>query len=351
MKLRYIFFTIFTFYHASIGAMEVKTPFGPLEIQDPMVLELIQMPLFQRLKGLAYLGLHANLDPVTTYSRYDHIMGILYIIQHLPVSQQEKANILAPHMTEMALIDDPFSVDAQTASEQREHREKILKDHQIQGALNTYNLSLDEVMDHLHKSLVIHTQFPSPFDYLEYILHFGILKGKITPEEAETVIKDLQYDESQKIIYFKTMDIAKKVGTLSLEITKIQQQEPERLAVYHWLKEMRNHALKRNFLTLDDLYQKTDAEILRMLEETEDAIIESLFDKIKTPTEGFEVTEDDGRLVHKDVIHFPVRYYPLDPWVETKNFPQPLTNIDSNFQEAYNLIIRDQAGVLLQFTN
>lgn len=346
-----LLFIAYAAYGTSVYGSNIITPFGLLEIKDPAVKELIQSTAFQRLKKLTYLGLHSNLDPIVTYSRYDHTIGVLFIMEHLPIPQQEKVTLMLRHMAHIALLDSPLALDAQVSADQTEKSIEFLKKHNIHIFLKKYNLSFDEVIDDIHRSFIISSQFPSPFDYMEYILHFGILKGKITPEEVTTVISNLSYDEPEKMLYFKSLDIAKKVGMLSLKITKFQQKEIERLVIYHWLKQMIDYALSKNLLTQDDLYEKTDAEILRILGDTKDFQIAQLFEKIKIPSHGFQViTSISHTMGNKNMVHFPVKYHPLDPKIWIKNSMESLTNIDSNFQEAYNLIIDNQDGILIQFT-
>jgi len=348
MRFLYILWISLLFWQAPACGERLKTPFGSMKIEDPLLGEVLHSSFMERLKGITYLGAHSQLDSPLSYSTYDHMMGILYIIQDLNLSQQETINLLAPHFTSKALIRHPLKMEAQAASDQRSIQESLLKKNHLPGLLKTHKISFDEAMDRLYTHLRASSPFPHIIDQLEYIFHMSILKGKLTPQEAQEIIKDLEYEESQKILFFKTLASAQKVGTLSLELIHFQKEDPTPLALYHWLTQLMDHGIKQHIIILQDLYEKTDAEILRILGDTQDPILMALLEKMKDPKNQFSVLSDkDAHLASPSSVFFPMKYFPLNPWVQINSL-ELLTHIDSSFQEAYNLISEDQSGILIQ---
>lgn len=55
--------------------------YGTVEIQDPVILELIQSPTLQRLKGIDQAGYYDEHFPDSKHTRFEHSMGVYLLLK------------------------------------------------------------------------------------------------------------------------------------------------------------------------------------------------------------------------------------------------------------------------------
>jgi HD superfamily phosphohydrolase len=73
-----------------LDATQIQTFYGSSEVEEPVLLELIESPAFQRLKyihqyGVAYYTTHSE-----EYTRYDHSLGVFAILRAKNCSLEEQ---------------------------------------------------------------------------------------------------------------------------------------------------------------------------------------------------------------------------------------------------------------------
>jgi hypothetical protein len=64
--------------------------YGPQTIEEPVLVELIEAPEMQRLKGIGQFGMPPHLLPLPSYSRFEHSLGVMLLLRHLDASLEEQ---------------------------------------------------------------------------------------------------------------------------------------------------------------------------------------------------------------------------------------------------------------------
>lgn len=64
-----------------LSAKQIDTFYGPIEVQEPVLLELIDSPAFKRLKGVHQYGVAYYTTHREEYNRYDHSIGVFTILR------------------------------------------------------------------------------------------------------------------------------------------------------------------------------------------------------------------------------------------------------------------------------
>ena len=64
--------------------------YGEIEIKEPVILELINSPTLQRLRGIDQSGYFEPYFPGTVYSRFEHSMGVFILLKKYNASTEEQ---------------------------------------------------------------------------------------------------------------------------------------------------------------------------------------------------------------------------------------------------------------------
>ena len=83
-----IFFLLFFPYH--LVAAQIHTFYGPVEVEEPVILELIESPIFQRLKAIHQYGVSYYTTHREEYTRYEHSLGVFAILRAKNASLEEQ---------------------------------------------------------------------------------------------------------------------------------------------------------------------------------------------------------------------------------------------------------------------
>src|SRR5205823_11476012 len=95
--------------------------YGDVTIDDPRLLALIACPTFQRLKGIRQAGPSAFAFPFKTVTRYEHSLGVYWLLRRLDADLREQVAGLLHDISHTAFS---HAVDFVFASEEQNHPEQ-----------------------------------------------------------------------------------------------------------------------------------------------------------------------------------------------------------------------------------
>lgn len=84
------FIALFLFVTSILLSETVETFYGPVEVKEPVLLELIQSPAMQRLKHVNQYGVAFFTTHREEYTRYDHSLGVFAILRKNNASLEEQ---------------------------------------------------------------------------------------------------------------------------------------------------------------------------------------------------------------------------------------------------------------------
>jgi len=259
--------------------------YGDEEIKEPVLLELINSPTLQRLKGISQQGMPREFYHREVFSRFDHSIGVLLLLRKLGASLNEQiAGVLhdISHTAFSHVIDwvigDPSKED---------HQDNIfldfLKKSEIPFILEKHSISLESTSD-LESFTLLEKEAPSLCaDRIDYSLRELIDLGY--EKKVKFLVSNLTSVKGQ--VVFKTKEAAEDFGKSYAKLQREHWAGNEAKARYHILAEILRIALDEKHLSLED-FHRTDEEILAILANTDNKDILNGLNRLKN---GFTIKE------------------------------------------------------------
>ena len=337
LKLAYVCFFILLFHFnlkiESKGESRlIETIYGVLEISDPVMLELINSDVVQRLKKIDQYGLFKD----KSFSRYDHSIGVLALLKKFGASREEKITGLlhdASHTVFSHVGDKVFKVAEQKYSYQDCIHVGYLRQTVVVEILKKYNISFDVVNCKCKTYRMLEQDLPNVcIDRLEYNLRGGLVEGLISKEDIVQILADVRFENGR--YFFTNMDLAKKFSEIPLYLTENVWGSCDGFVTHVFLAHALLRAVKIGLISLHDIHFSTDDIILKVLEESRDEVIredvKNCFNSKKLYSMGSNSEFDN---------HFLCKFRGIDPWIklETEDFKR-LTEVNKNYSQYYNLV-------------
>jgi uncharacterized protein len=315
--------------------MSIETFHGTLTLDDALIIELIKSPAMQRLKNIRQYGsadyvIKHNHD----YTRFEHSLGVLYILHKHGASRQEQiagllhdvSHTVFSHTTE-ELLNKSLKYD----SYQDAIHQEFIRQYGIEDILNKYGVEMESVFHYNGKCKAVKQPLPALCaDRIEYNLSAGLIDGLITKEDFDEIHEALNFSGDQW--YFSSVTAAKKFARIPLYESLFYWQSPASLVINHWTCQALRNAWEIGLISLDDMHFNIhDDAMWERLSECHDRTIRSYINKILNYEEYMELgTCDDYDMWFKG------KFRGVDPLVETETGLCPLTTLDFAFKKEYD---------------
>ena len=122
--------------------------YGSIEINDPVLVELIKSKPLQRLKGIQNAGVMYKVIPWKNFNRYEHSIGVMLLLRRVGASLEEQINGLlhdVPHTAFSHAVDFVFKNEEQIYHEK--FHEKLIMDSEIPKILQKYSFETKKILD------------------------------------------------------------------------------------------------------------------------------------------------------------------------------------------------------------
>jgi HD superfamily phosphohydrolase len=132
------------------------TVYSTYEINSPIIIDLINTPLFKRLKQISQFGLPNEYYHKKGFSRYDHSIGVYILLDKLGASEEEKIAGLLHDISHTAFshIVDWVLGDINKEDYQDKKLESALNDNEIATILEDYGYDKDRIGDESNFTLL-----------------------------------------------------------------------------------------------------------------------------------------------------------------------------------------------------
>lgn len=124
--------------------------YGKVNIDEPILIELINSKPIQRLKGVNQAGASKYAIDTKTVTRYEHSLGVMILLKKLGASIEEQiAGLLhdVPHTAFSHVIDFVFKDKDHTHEFHEKFHEKIILQSEIPNILKKYNFDLNMILN------------------------------------------------------------------------------------------------------------------------------------------------------------------------------------------------------------
>lgn len=324
-------------YSFMITGHHVDTFYGPMEIHNETIIALLDHPFVQRLKHIHQYGVDHYFKKHDAYNRFDHSVGVLYLLHRFSASPHEQiAGLLhdVSHTVFSHVGDWIFDYKDGENSYQDDNHEYFLKKCGLETFLNNYQVSISDI-HHKNKQFKRLEQ-PLPdmcADRIEYNLQGAFYEGLLTKEEIAEILDHLCFSDG--VWYFNDAVVAKKFASLSLYMTVNVWGDPFRQICNKYVGKTLRRALDINYLTIEDILFGVDDDIwdkIWLRGNLHDEVICDCIQMSNHCNDLFVVQSD-----HQQPYDFLVepKFRGIDPFVMTVDGLQRLTIIDNDFGQKY----------------
>lgn len=284
--------------------------YGKINIKDSLVCELLSLPEFKRLKYINQNGAAYFLDPKRDITRYEHSIGVWFLLKRFGASQHEQiAGLLhdIPHTAFSHVADFVFPNAKNTFHEQ--FTQKVILQSRIPQILKKYNIDVTKVLDKDDFDL-LNSELPDlSADRIDYFLR-DTRPNLVFPSSLIKIFLDDLCVVNNKFV-FKSLEIASLYTILFLNADCLLWLDPNSVGSFYLLAGAIKKALMLQILTLDDLFQ-TDQKVFDILKRSKDLEIRNYITRLSSRTKftySGNMPEFFG----------PIKARAVDPYVKTKH--------------------------------
>lgn len=301
---------------------------GPSEITDPVLIELLKSQPIQRLKYISHYGPPKEFYSVPGFSRYDHSVGVMIILRKLGASLEEQVAGLvhdASHTVFSHIIDFVFSTSSQDNYQDDRHRQ-VIENSEIPQILEKHEIDLEPVITLDGFSLL---ESPTPTvcaDRLDYSMrefaHWS------APDSIEPIKNGLTTNEGR--IVFSNFESASLFGKQYMKLQREHWAGGEAVIRYHLFAKILKEAFDNQILNLADL-DGTDEEAISKMRQSGNKNILDIMEKLRQESVRDEMVQPNTFGAIQRIKKF--RY--VDPQFycgNTKNLVN-LTEVDKEYCE------------------
>ncbi|MBN1914979.1 MAG: HD domain-containing protein [Parachlamydiales bacterium] len=307
-----------------------ETVYGDVVIQEKILIDLIEHPVFQRLKKIHQYGVGYYINDHESYSRYDHSMGVFYLLRTkgLPIKEQIAGLLHDVSHTAFSHFGDYFfNHNSLNNSYGDTIHTWFLDQSGLVEVLRKYGLSAEDVEPSKEKFPALEQDLPHLCaDRIDYNLQGAFLRGDITRKEMMEIFDDLQFDGEKWS--FSRVDLAEKLSAFPMKMTFECWGSVPNYFGNIWLTKALKIAIRKGIFSLKDINLGNDQEIWDFLIASKDPDIQCYMRKIKKVNGLYQLVQKE-----EDVL-LSIKFRGIDPWIRISN--KRLSEILPNYLIQFN---------------
>ena len=294
-----------------------------------------------RLKGITqFCGCdYTNLyHPKFLYTRFDHSLVVAHMTWHFSKDKKETIAALLHDIGTPCFahcIDYVFGDYINQESSEKKIADVIMYDEEIRGCLESDGIKIDELSDFSTFNILENKSPKLCTDRLDGILHTCyIWLQTASIEEIREVYENLivlQNEDGIPEIGFKNKEVAEKFASMTYCYAKELQGNRDKF-VMGYISEIIKLAVKRNLVTLDDLYFKSESEICNLFS--------SSFSSWKTFQNSTNIRECDEKPDCDFYISFDTKKRNAIPLVRTLNATKRIDQLSHYSKKIFDELYR-----------
>ncbi|MDD5725842.1 MAG: HD domain-containing protein [Patescibacteria group bacterium] len=291
--------------------------YGKVEIDSPILVELINSPAIQRLKGINQLGVPAEFYPFPSFSRYEHSIGVMLLLRRLGASEEEQiAGLLhdASHTAFSHVIDWVLKEIGGQESYQDENHLIYLKRTELPSILESFGYDVEAVADH-HRFCLLERDIPNLCaDRVDYSLR------EFPDDVSQACLSGLSVNNG--FITFNDKRLAKLFAENFLERQKLNWGGFEAVNRYYYFAKALRIAMELGLVKFEDFYMD-DGYVMDLIKDCPDEEFKKIMSAMKEKC--WANRPQTGRRMEKKV-----RY--VDPLCVSDSGLQNLSELDNDFK-------------------
>jgi uncharacterized protein len=284
--------------------------YGEAEITEPVVLEILESPEMQRLKGVDQAGYFEPYFPGTKHNRFEHSLGVYLLLKKYGAPLEEQIAGLIHDVSHPVFShagDYYFSVSSEKNQDHQDNYFKeYVKNSRLPKILEKYNLNLEYILDDKNFPLKEKNLPDLCADRLDYSLREIIIYKVGDKKDVEYFLNHLKMENNQWIFddfenaekfanFFKVLNEECYCSQLAIMVTKTPGD---------YLK----YSLEKKYISISDLYTTDDEVLLKISKYLEkDPKLKYLFARMNNKIKYKNDPNDfEMHIVHKSRIIDPL---------------------------------------------
>ncbi len=269
--------------------------YGEEIIKEPVLVELINSKLMQRLKKISQYGIPDEYYHKNNYSRYEHSIGVLILLRRLGADLNEQIAGLLHDISHTAFshVVDWAIGDSTKEDYQDKNYLNIIENSDIPFILRKYGFNYKNISN-LEDFSLLEKEAPSLCaDRIDYTLRELFRDGN----SIKNFIVNLRNNEGS--VVFIDKEVAEKFAYEYLRLQNEHWAGPQAKVRYFILGNVLRRALENKLITVEDLSLYTDEDIIKKLEESFDDVIIQNLNLLKNGLKIEETDNCEGVLIKK----------------------------------------------------
>src|SRR3989338_3960163 len=228
--------------------------YGEAQISEPVLLEIINSPTFQRLKDINQYGYSEVNFPGSWLSRFEHSLGVCLLLRKYGAPIEEQIAGLIHDVSHSAFshtID--YVLDVGSEKEQN-HQDNVFAEYvrqsEIPAILKKYGHDLEYILDDKNFPLKEKDLPDLCADRIDYSLRTAVIFGEI--ENGKYFIDNLTTKDGKWIL--KNFESAKKYAELFLKLNTDYYSGLPSAFMFKTVGDYLRYALSKNYISETDLY-------------------------------------------------------------------------------------------------
>lgn len=322
---------LFLFLPAFIFSRQIDTFYGPLEVEETVLLELIDSEPMQRLKDIRQYGVSYYTSFNEEYNRYDHSIGVFAILRKNNASLKEQiAGLLhdASHTVFSHVGDWVFQKEYQEKDYQNDIHLQFLQEKEIGEILNKYGITLEEIEPTAELFPALECSLPNLCaDRIDYNIQGAYHQKFITYTEAIELFESLNFIDNMWISDKPLL--MKKIAKFALFMTEHCWGSPSNHLESRFLADALIRAIELKDLSYEDLHYGKDQEIWDLLSKNTDKTIQKKMSLIKDIDTYYYLSTEEPDLIIKS------KFRGIDPLISINGTISRLSALDPLYASEY----------------
>ncbi len=318
------------FFVIQLSALQIETFYGPLEVDEPVLLELIESPSFQRLKKLHQYGVAYYTTHREEYNRYDHSIGVFAVLRMKGMSLEEQIAGLLHDVSHTAFShvgDYVFEVLGKDSYQDGIH-EWYLNTSGLSEILQRHGFVAKEILPKSGKFGALEQELPELCaDRIDYNLQGAFYRGFLSRNEAMEIIGGLQFDGKTWVA--KDSKALSKMARFSIFMSHDCWGSPRNYFASRALSKALLRSVEIGLISLDEIHFGMDDDLWDKLIRSEDRVIQESMERTLHAELYFTVGEGEA---------IRMKFRGIDPWLASEKGVMRLTDSDPAFREEYERV-------------
>ncbi len=314
--------------------------YGTCEVSEPLLIDIIESPAFERLKHIHQYGVTYYIGACDyNFTRHEHSIGCFMIVRRFGGSVLEQAVALLHDVshTVFSHVGDHIFADTHKTGYYSEAKDAYQDDMHcwylqacgIGDILAHYGYSVEDVNHKTGKFLLFDRDAPKLCaDRIEYNLSGGWYEHQLTKEQVLEILDALHFDDGHWYFNFTDVCAARRLADVSIFLNQKIFASDWNCFTYEMAARAIQRAVELGVITFDDVHFSIDDVVWKRLCACNDSIVQQYMYRVIQYKQSFELLLDDG---HCDMF-LQHKFRHIDPLVQVadKAF-QRLSRIDDGF--------------------